>query len=143
MCTWCGNSIWGQWSLFPFCNRPVSLQMSFCLVGLMMLSSAALTVFSPLPCFLGLSSGEHLGDPSFSPHCSCQNLNPASGFSDLLRVEINICQEECILISVASSPGENRSKTNLQTHRLNASVLVQLFSKSLRTEKNPLVVRQG
>lgn len=77
--------------------------------------------FSPLPCFLGLSRGEHLGDPSFSPHCSCQNLNPASSFSDLLRVEINICWEECILISVASSPGENRSKTNLQTHRLNAS----------------------
>lgn len=37
--------------------------MSFRLAGLMILSSAALTVFSPLPCFLGLSSGEHLVDP--------------------------------------------------------------------------------
>lgn len=67
--------------------------MSFCLVGLMVLSSSVLTMFSLLPCFLGLSSGEHLGDPSFGPHCSCQSLNPASSFSDLLQVEINIAEK--------------------------------------------------
>lgn len=65
--------------------------MSFCLAGLMVLSSSALTMFSLLHCFLGLSGGEHLGDPSFGPQYSCQSLNPASSFSDLLRVEINIC----------------------------------------------------